>query len=409
MGDAPAAERCLEEAARQARALASGELLARTALARAGLTVTVGPVRDEVRALLEEALAALTEDSELRSRLLARLAIEVYYAPPVTLRERLSHQALAAGRRTGGRALLEALGARHVALWTPDHTEERMAIADELIDAARAEGNREAELQGLNWRVADLFELGELDGARAAIADYARLAGDLHLPAYDWYVPMWRATLALLADRLDEAERLCEEGARIGRSAHDENAALLFEVQRNAIDGAAKRITDEGYARIRRRAEHSPAGGAWRAFLLARTLVRGDSADVAGELGGEVAALVASPLDANWLYTATVLGVLAAHFGDGQAAAEVYPLLSPYGGRTVTVGRGCACSGSASLALGLVAATLGDRPAAVAHLEEAVRRNDALGAVAFAAAARQALAGASAGAVAVPDALLWRL
>jgi hypothetical protein len=88
-----------------------------------------------------------------------------------------------------------------------------------------------------------------------------------------------------------------------------------------------------------------------------------------------------------------VLGVLSARLDDERAAAELHPLLLPYGHRIVTVGRGAACMGSASLALGLVAATLGDRPAAGAHLEEAVRRNDALGAVAYAAAARHALAG----------------
>ena len=61
LGDAPAARTCLEEAARLARALGSGELLARAALGAAGLTVTVGPVREEVRALLSEALDAVAE------------------------------------------------------------------------------------------------------------------------------------------------------------------------------------------------------------------------------------------------------------------------------------------------------------------------------------------------------------
>ena len=393
MGDAPSAGRCLEQAAREAHALGSSELLARAALGTAGLTVTVGPVRDGVRALLEEALDAVADDSELRPRLLAGLAIEVYYAPPATLHERLSLEALNAGRRTGGRGLLEALGARHVALWSPDHTEERLAIADELIDTARASGDREAELQGVNWRVADLFELGELALARASIEDHARLAADLRLPNYDWYVPMWRASLALLAHRLDEAERLSDEGARIGREAHDDNAELLFEVQRNCLDGATGRTTEQGDARMRRRAESSPAGGAWRAALLARTLARGGGDRVAGALAREIAGLAAAPLDANWLYTATGLGVVTAHLGDERAAAELYPRLLPYGDRVVTVGRGCVCSGSASLALGLLAATLGDRPAAAMHLEEAGRRNHMLGAVVFATAARHALAG----------------
>ncbi len=412
MGDAPAARSYLDSAARLARELGRGDLLARAALGAAGLTVSVGPVRETVRALLEEAVDAVGKDSELRPRLLARLAIEVYYEPPATLRERLSAEALDAGRRTGGRALLEALGARHVALWSPAHTEERLAIADELVATSHRWGDREAELQGVNWRVADLLELGDLDGVRAAIADHAHLAAALRLPAYDWYVPMWRATLALLAERLEEAERLSEEGASIGRSAHDDNAELLFEVQRNGIDGAAGRFGDEAYDRMRRRADHSPAEGAWRAALLTKTLLRGDVDGVAAALGGEVNSLALAPLDANWLYTATLLGLLSAHLGDARAAADLYPRLLPYGHRIVTVGRGCSCGGSASLALGLVAETLGDRPAAVTHLEEAVRMNESLGAVAFAAATRDALADVRSDrgrAPAVPDGLLWRL
>ena len=161
-GDAASADRCFVAAAAEARALGDGGLLARAALGAAGLTVTVGPVRGEVRTLLEEALAAVEPDSPLRPRLLSRLAIESYYARPATLRERLSEEALGDGRRLGGRALLEALGARHVALWSPAHAEERLRIADELVAAARAQGDREAELQGVNWRVADLVELGDI-------------------------------------------------------------------------------------------------------------------------------------------------------------------------------------------------------------------------------------------------------
>ena len=391
-GDVPAADRCLDEAARLARALGSAELLARAALGRAGLTVMVGPVREEVRGLLEEALEAVDEDSALRPRLLARLAIELYYAPPATLRERLSDKAVGAGRQTGGRALLEALVARHVAMWSPAHTEERLSIADELVATARSAGDREAELQGINWRVADLFELGEIDAMRAAIAEHERLAGELRLLAYDWYVPMWRGALALLEHRLDDARRFCEEGARIGEEAHDANAELLFDVQRNGIASASGLVTDEDYARMQRRTEHSPASGAWRAALLSRSLIRGDADRVGRTLGEEVAVLGAAPLDANWLYTATVLGVIAAELEDERAAAELYPLLLPYGNRVVTVGRGCVCLGSGSLPLGVLASVLDERRAAVTHLEEAVRRNDALGAVAYAATARQALA-----------------
>ena len=392
-GDAPAAEHRFFGAADQARALGDSELLARAALGAAGLTVNVGPARAGVRGLLEEALAGVDPASTLRPRLLARLAIEVYYVRPANLRERLSAEALGAGRSLGGPALLEALGARHVALWSPAHTEERLAIADELIATARRLGAREAELQGVNWRVADLVELGDLDAARYSIAEHERLATDLRLLGYAWYVPMWRAMLALMAGRLDEAERLSQEGERIGRAAQDRNAALLFTVQRLAIRNAGGGITEADRAAIAEGARSSPAGAAWRVWAFGIALGRGDVESVRGGILREVDALASLPLDADWLYTAATLGVQVAHLGDPSAAAELYPRVLPYRDRTVTSGRATACAGSVSLSLGLLAATLGDDRAAVAHLEDAVRRNDELGAVPFAAAARHALAG----------------
>jgi DNA-binding SARP family transcriptional activator len=397
-GAGEAADEAFRRAAEAARALGDGDLLGRAALGRAGLAVSVGAVRREVRSLLEEALAAAPGDSALRPGLLARLAIEVYYERPVDLRERLSAEALSAGRRAGGPALREALGARHVALWSPAHTEERLAIADELIAASRGAGDPEAELQGINWRVADLFELGDRDALVEAIVAHERLAGELRLPSFAWYAPMWRATLAHLAGRIDEALRLSAEGARIGRLANDDNAELLFGVQQRTIrmsTGDAPNAADE--AEIRRRVERSPARCAWQAARTLLAAVSGDLGQARLELAEGVAQLAAAPLDANWLYAAHTLGAVAARLGDVAAAGDVYARLAPYGGRVVTVGRGCFCAGSASLALGLLAATLGDRRASAAHLEEAVRRNEALGAVPFASAARDALAHLRAG------------
>jgi DNA-binding SARP family transcriptional activator len=392
-GDGPSAELRFVEAADRARALDDRELLASAALGAAGLTVNVGPPRAGVRALLEEALGGLDPASAMRPRLLARLAIEDYYVRPVTLRERLSAEALDAGRSLGGPALLEALGARHVALWSPAHTEERLAIADELIAAARRLGAREAELQGINWRVADLVELGDLDAALQSIAEHERLATDLRLLGYAWYVPMWRAMLALMAGRLDEAERHSQEGERIGRAARDRNAALLIGIQRLAIRNARGKLTEADRATIEEGARSSPAGAAWRVWAASVAFDQGDIERVRGAILREVDGLASLPLDADWLYTAATLGVLVAHLGDPSAAAELYPRVLPYHDRTVTSGRATSCSGSVSLSLGLLAATLDDDRVAVAHLEDAVRHNDQLGAVPFAAAARYALAG----------------
>jgi DNA-binding SARP family transcriptional activator/tetratricopeptide (TPR) repeat protein len=392
-GDAAAARPCFAEVAEAARALGDAELLAHAALGAAGLAVTVLPVRPDVRALLEEALDRLDEESALRPAVLGRLAIELYYVPPVIMRERLSARALEAGRRAGGDALLEALGARHVGLWGPDHLDERLEIADELVASARELGRREAELQGLNWRVVDLVELGRLDAARKAMEAHEALAAELRLLAYQWYAPMWRAMLALLAADGAGAERHREEAARIGHAAGDDNARLLLAVQDRTIRYTFGRLRSDDIAEIERSGAASGAEPAWRAWLGSIHLDRGDAEAARRELRRGLEGIPALPRDANWLYTMTGFSTLAAHLDDAGAAGALYPRLAPYAERTVSVGRATVCVGSTSLALGRLAATLGDDDGAERHLEAAIRHSTRVGAVIHAIAARWALAG----------------
>ena len=427
LGDGDGARTAFADAATLARARGDADALARAALGTTGIGVRVGPVRPDVQAALEEALAAIADDAPLRPVLLARLAIELYHVPPAGRREALSAEALAGGRRAGGRALLEALGARHVALWSPAHTEERLAIAGELISAARAAGDREAELQGLNWRVVDLYELGEIEALRAAAAEHERLAEALRLPAYAFFAPMWRASLALLAGRPREAERLHAVGAELARLARDDNARLLLETQRLSLHASGGGFAADDAEIVLRRLETSRARAAWLVALTVHRYTAGDRAAARDAFTAGVAAFADAEPDANWLYSATGLGVLAERFGDREAAELLYRALAPYGHRIVTIARGSYCTGSAQLALGMLAIARADRAGAAAHLEAAIRANDALGAPVYAAAARSALAGLTADAEraaalraaarvtgdpvgwAFPDALVWRL
>ena len=79
VGHAEVAQQCFAESARLARAVRDGDLLARSALGAAGFAVTVAPVRADICALLEEAVACVDAASPLRAALLARLSIERYY------------------------------------------------------------------------------------------------------------------------------------------------------------------------------------------------------------------------------------------------------------------------------------------------------------------------------------------
>src|SRR5262249_14187266 len=152
----------------------------------------------------------------------------LYYAPDRTRSEALSAEAVQTARASGdASALASALGARHVALWRPDRVEQRLTTADDMIAAAREAGDRHAELQAYNWRIADLFELGERTAWREETARHARLADELRLPAFQWYTPLWTAVQAMLAGRYEDADRLSFEAAEAGVRAGDRNAELF--------------------------------------------------------------------------------------------------------------------------------------------------------------------------------------
>ena len=211
------------DAFREAAALAGEdpELFARAALGFSGLGVTIIAVDREAVALLE---AALATDTSLRARLLARLAIETYYESTPERRKALGDEAVALA---GPDEMLDALDARHTALWSAQYLEERLATANEMLALAIEHGDAEHELQARNWLVLDHFERGDLTAMRTEIDAHEALAERLRLPSYAWWAPMWRATLAILEGRFADAEAVIERLA----ADNDPNARLYAEIQ----------------------------------------------------------------------------------------------------------------------------------------------------------------------------------
>jgi DNA-binding SARP family transcriptional activator len=377
----------------QARALAlrRGDvtLLGEAALGFAGLGIAIVDLDAEAIARLEEALERVA-DPVLRSRVQARLAVELYYAPDRTRSDLHSEQAVATARASGDTsALAPALSARHVALWRPDRVEERLAVADEMIAAARESGDRHAELQAHNWRVTDLFELGEMTAWREETARHARLAAELHLPSFEWYTPLWAAVDAMLAGQLEDAEVLRLEAEAAGLRAGDRNAVgsvamvrFCEQLQREAWDeGDIEFVADK--------IANSPAGIAYRggySWILAGL---GESDRAREEIHATMA--LTHAFDANWLSLQAELAEASVLIGEATFAATLYDRLAPYAGRPVTAGRAVCNYGAVDRSLGGLAALLGRRDDAVRHLENAVRINDALGCVVWRARAERDL------------------
>jgi hypothetical protein len=286
--------------------------------------------------------------------------------------------------------VVAALNARRAALWSAAYLAERLETASEMVRAAERAGDVEGVLQGRNWRVADLLELGDVDAALHEVERHEHLAERLRLPSYQWWAPMWRSTLAIAAGRIGEAERLIADFTAVGARIGDRNALLYGEIQGFvlALLGLGPPPPPEAMDRERDRpADYAyRTGYAWFQALEghvdeARALVAWVAADDFARLADDMNRLAA-------------LGELAqamALTGDSTYAAGVYERLAPYATRNIVNARGAGGYGSAQLHLGTLATLLGRDDAARVHFEAAVEHNAALGAEVWAARARAAL------------------
>lgn len=380
------ARAAFDEATELAHTAGDHALLARAALGYGGVGVTILDVDHALIRRLEDALRTIDDtDGALRVRLLARLAIELRYSSDAQRSEAISRQALDDARRLGDDgALAAALSAEHVVLSAPEHTAERLRCATEMLDLARRAGDRELALQARNWRIADFFELGEGDATNAELDAYAALAAQSPLPVYSWYVPMWRATIAVLAGRLHEGAELARRARDLGRRAGDGNADVFWREHRHMrwlADERYEEWTEQEIAYVDQKAQRSPAGRAFSAGLamVYAALDRHDDA----RLALDIVALddfAAVPRDMNWLSTMACAAEACALLGDRGRAQALRTLLEPHADRLVVAGRASFHFGSVAYFLARLATTLGDHQAADALYADAARRDERAGA-----------------------------
>lgn len=380
-GDGPAAREAFERAAAIARTLGDGELLGHAALGFSGLGVTIIAVDEAAVSLLREALDAAPADAALATRLVARLAVQTYYVSTPDERRELGDRAVARGRAGADHgALLDALDARHVALWTAAHLDERLAIAEEMIALARRVGDRERELQGRNWRVLNLAERGDIAAMKQEIERHEELADELALAGYQWWGPMWRATIALLEGRIDDCERLIGQITTLGAHAHDANAMLYAELQSYGLTLEREQFGALG-EEVLHRQRGRPAEPAYRcgyAWVYAgQGRAEQSLAQIDWVAEDDFARL---PEDMNRLASLCELAQAAALLGDRRHARGIYLRLAPYAGRNVVNARAAAGYGAAAHHLALLAELLGDDDRGAAHFEDALEHNARMGA-----------------------------
>jgi tetratricopeptide (TPR) repeat protein len=328
-------------------------------------------------ALLERALGAVADqEPALRARLLARLATAKFLTQGPAGILRLSEASLAAARESSDdlpRA--EALIAKSWALWTPDHTERRLGIADELVRLADRIGDPLLALQAKLWRVVALAELSQLDDVEEEIArsSVRGLKSELQHQT-------WRCTLALLRGQLDEAEQRLGEVVRLSAEAGSTNMDQLVGIQTFALMRERGQLAMIRTATAEMVARHPKFPG-YRAALALTHAESGFEDEARREF--EIIAAdgwAALPRDFTWLPTLSTLAPTCALLGASNHAEKLYALLLPYAHRAVAIGHFFNWIGPVSQQLGDLAYCAGRIDRSIEHFEDALRRSGEAGA-----------------------------
>jgi DNA-binding SARP family transcriptional activator len=381
-GNITAAKDTFLRAAEVARRDGLTEQFARAALGYGGRYVWARAWDDSLLVpLMEEALTLLPdEDSELRVRLLARLAGgPLRDTLPREPRVAMSEEAVDVARRLGDPAALAyALNGRLCAGWGPDDLAIRLVIADELIEVAERAGDKERAYEGRQFRYWALVEAGDISAARLEHEAKTKLANELRQPAQLWDVAVDRATLALFEGRFAQAEAMIGEALELGGFVQSPYAQLAFDIQMYALRREQGRL--DGVLGVAKSAvDDYPGYPIWRYVLVDILSELGRKDDAQAAFDALAADGFSVQLEMQQLFAISVLPEVCRYLEDAPSAALLYELLLPYADRNAFLPQEM-CRGSVSRGLGILAGTMMGWSEAAQHFELALRMNLDMGA-----------------------------
>ena len=366
----------LARAADLAKRLELPGLLAAAAIGYGGRFVWVRSGRDSrIVPLLQDALAALPdEDSVPRVKLLARLAGAIRDRPAAGSAASISREAVEMARRLGDAGTLAyALDGLYAGIVYPQQATEWRAMADELVEAAEAAGDKERAWAGHQHRLGPLMLAGEVASVDAELRTMERLVEELRQPAQVWAHLLSHTMRLLFAGRFEEAEAAIERGRELGHRAQTADVSYTGSrlLQLFVLRRAQGRLDEIAEPLARFAGEH-PELLVFRCAQTALCCATGRHAAAWGFLEGFAADDLASlPDRQEWLFGAGLIAEVCAELDDHPRATILYELLIPYAGCNLLNWTEI-CVGSVSRYLGLLATTLSRWEDAERHFEAAI-------------------------------------
>lgn len=376
-GGSGEARSAFRAAATLAAQLGDAERLSQAAIGMASRYPEAGVVDRESIALLEQALAALSDDSPTRVEILARLVDALQFTRDDVRVSALSLEALELARDLADRrAVALAIESRHAALLHIEHLPTRLELGAELLEMARDVGDRELEARARHRRIYDLLEAADVPAALREHALLTDLAEALRQPLYAYFAAGWRVVFAQMDGRIVDTDRLAGEAYMLGVRAGARDADTVYAAQQIALRRREERLA-EFVETVEISVAQQPALVTWHAVLPLAHLAAGRWEEARAEFERLAADdFAAVPRDMFWFAASCVLAETCSLMGDAARAQVLYDQLAPFERCFVQVTQ-AACWGSTERFLGLLKSTTGEWDRAIAHLESAITRNTA--------------------------------
>lgn len=358
-----------QRAADFAQAGARPDLLPATALAVQGIGLP--PVNATLLALVDRALP-VAEVPSVRARLLAQQACCLVHLDRTAAARAPSLQALELAIGSGDPlAELDAVRARHLVQARPEAVLERAALAERAGVLADVLAQPSARMWALLWQIDAAFSTPHLPTVDARLSELDALTRTTGLPVGRWHWHRLHAARAAVVGDFVGARRRCAEALSVARRLEDPEMiglATAFLILLATLRGDPAELPGD-LEEAMRSAPAMPVITVWRA-QVDLLLGRRDSALALHRQG--MAVLDDLPENGRWLAALVGLVELAEALADGPGAARLHALLLPAepfcaAGPSGTV----FCSGPVALLLARLALTAGRPEQALAHLEVA--------------------------------------